>query len=181
MKARQLSLPGVYLIEPDVHTDARGYFYESYNQERFEQAIGRAASFVQDNHSHSKKNVLRGLHYQVKQPQAKLIRVVAGEVFDVAVDLRQSSLTFGKWIGTLLSAANKHQLWIPEGFAHGFMVVSDHADVLYKATDHYAPQHERCIAWDDPDLGIRWPSNDTLELSPKDRQGSPFRDAELFT
>lgn len=168
MKATPLAIPDVILLEPEVHGDARGFFFESFNQREFERVIGRPVTFVQDNHSRSAKNVLRGLHYQIRQPQGKLVRVVQGEVFDVAVDVRESSPTFGKWVSEILSAENKKQIWIPEGFAHGFLVLSESADFLYKTTDYYAPQHERCIRWDDPDLAIAWPSGHTPMLSTKD-------------
>ena len=151
-----------------------------FNQRQFEEAVGRHVSFVQDNHSRSVKNVLRGLHYQVQQPQGKLVRVAQGEVFDVAVDIRRSSPTFSRWVGAILSAENKHQLWVPEGFAHGFVVLSDTAEFLYKATDYYAPEHERCIAWDDNDLAIDWPMDQAPALSAKDAQGRLLRDAEVF-
>lgn len=180
MKATPLVIPDVVLLEPRVFGDDRGFFFESFNQAKFEAAIGRSVNFVQDNHSRSVKNVLRGLHYQVRQPQGKLVRVVAGEVFDVAVDLRKSSPTFGQWVGEILSADNKKQLWIPEGFAHGFVVLSESAEFLYKTTDYYAPEHERCILWSDPSIGISWPVNGEPMLSAKDRAGSLLRDADLF-
>lgn len=173
------AIPDLLIIEPKVFGDSRGFFLESYNQKAFEQA-GITASFVQDNHSLSAKNVLRGLHYQIKQSQAKLVRVVSGCVFDVAVDLRQSSPTFGQWAGSELSAENHRQMWIPQGFAHGFLVLSETCDFLYKTTDYYAPEHERCIRWDDPDIGIRWPENITPVLSGKDLQGVAFKDADVF-
>ncbi len=180
MKAIPQAIPEVLLLEPRVFGDERGFFYESFNQRQFEEAVGRSVSFVQDNHSRSVKNVLRGLHYQVQQPQGKLVRVVQGEVFDVAVDIRRSSLTFGKWVGVILSAENKHQLWVPEGFAHGFVVLSDTAEFLYKTTDYYAPEHERCIAWDDDDLAIDWPIEQAPALSGKDSQGHTLFQAEVF-
>ncbi len=180
MKATRLAIPEVVLIEPKVFGDDRGFFFESFNQVRFEEAIGRAVSFVQDNHSRSAKDVLRGLHYQIKQPQGKLVRVVQGEVFDVAVDLRKSSPTFGQWVGALLSADNKNQLWVPEGFAHGFVVLSHSAEFLYKTTDYYAPAFERCLAWNDPDVGIDWPAGLVPQLSAKDQQGQPLAAAEVF-
>ena len=180
MKATSLHIPDVYLIEPDVFGDDRGFFYESFNQKQFEKAIGRQVSFVQDNHSRSVKNVLRGLHYQVQQTQGKLVRVTVGEVFDVAVDMRKSSSTFGQWVGETLSAENKKQLWVPEGFAHGFLVVSEVAEFLYKTTDYYAPEHERCLAWNDSNLNINWPVQGEISLSVKDRQGLPFIQAETF-
>lgn len=177
-------LGGVLIIEPKVFGDARGFFFESFNARRFEDMTGVRTNFVQDNHSRSAKGVLRGLHYQIRQPQGKLVRVVDGEVFDVAVDLRKSSPTFGKWYGHRLSAENKLQLWIPAGFAHGFVVLSESADFLYKTTDYWAPEHERCIAWNDPDLAIDWPldvlGGMTPLISGKDAQGVAFRDAEVF-
>jgi dTDP-4-dehydrorhamnose 3,5-epimerase len=174
-------IDGVLILEPKVFGDARGFFFESFNARRFEELAGVHGGFVQDNHSRSARGVLRGLHYQIRQPQGKLVRVVAGEVFDVAVDIRKSSPTFGKWFGHRLSAENKLQLWIPAGFAHGFVVLSDTADFLYKTTDYWAPEHERCIAWDDPDLGIAWPLDGMTPLvSAKDAQGIAFRDAEVF-
>ncbi len=180
MNATRLSIPDVVLFEPKVFGDERGFFYESFNQARFEEAIGRSVKFVQDNHSRSVKGVLRGLHYQIQQTQGKLVRVAAGTVFDVAVDLRKSSPTFGKWVGAILSAENKHQLWVPEGFGHGFVVLSDSAEFLYKTTDYYAPQYERSIAWNDPDLAIDWQFDGQPSLSAKDAQGTPLRSAEVF-
>ncbi|OZA29597.1 MAG: dTDP-4-dehydrorhamnose 3,5-epimerase [Hydrogenophilales bacterium 17-61-9] len=180
MKATPLAIPDVILLEPRVFGDERGFFFESFNQARFESIIDRHVAFVQDNHSRSVKNVLRGLHYQIVQPQGKLVRVVAGEVFDVAVDLRRSSPSFGQWAGVVLSAENKRQLWVPEGFAHGFVVLSDTAELLYKTTDYYAPEHERCIAWDDASIAIEWPLDGTPVLSAKDRQGKAFAEAEHF-
>lgn len=180
MKITRLAIPDVVLIEPKVFGDDRGFFFESFNQRKFEKAINRSASFVQDNHSRSLKGVLRGLHYQIQNPQGKLVRVVDGEVFDVAVDLRRSSKTFGKWVGALLSAENKHQLWVPEGFAHGFQVLSEQAEFLYKTTDYWAPEHERCIAWDDTDLAIEWPLSQEPTLSDKDRQGQRLSEADVF-
>jgi dTDP-4-dehydrorhamnose 3,5-epimerase len=180
MKAVPLAIPDVVLIEPQVFGDERGFFYESFNRSKFEAAIGRAANFVQDNHSRSVRNVLRGLHYQVRQPQGKLVRVVHGEVFDVAVDLRRSSPTFGQWVGAHLSAENKKQLWVPEGFGHGFVVLSESADFLYKTTDYYAPAHERCIAWNDRRIGIEWPIRGTPTVSAKDAKGLSLQDAEVF-
>ena len=179
MNATRLAIPDVVLLEPKVFGDDRGFFFESFNQAQFEEAIGRKADFVQDNHSRSAKNVLRGLHYQVQQAQGKLVRVVQGEVFDVAVDLRKGSSTFGKWVGEVLSAENKRQLWVPEGFAHGFVVLSDSAEFLYKVTTYYAPQHERSIMWNDPDLAIAWPEGIEPVLSQKDAQGTRFAQAEL--
>jgi dTDP-4-dehydrorhamnose 3,5-epimerase len=180
MKATPLAIPDVVLFEPKVFGDDRGFFYESFNQAQFEAAIGKPVTFVQDNHSRSAKNVLRGLHYQIQQPQGKLVHVVAGEVFDVAVDIRKSAPTFGKWVGEILSAENKKQMWIPEGFAHGFVVLSDTAEFFYKATDYWAPEHERCIRWCDPDLSIGWPIQDEPMLSVKDDQGKEFKLAEIF-
>lgn len=180
MKVTSLAIPDVVLIEPKVFGDERGSFFESFNQARFEEVIGKQVQFVQDNHSCSVKNVLRGLHYQIQQPQGKLVRVVRGEVFDVAVDLRKSSKTFGQWVGEILSAENKRQLWIPEGFAHGFVVLSESAEFLYKTTDYYAPKHERCILWNDATLRIQWPEGIQPILSAKDGQGAPFIQAEAF-
>jgi dTDP-4-dehydrorhamnose 3,5-epimerase len=180
MKVIRTAIPDVLVIEPKVFGDDRGFFFESFNQRVFDDAVGERLSFVQDNHSRSAKGVLRGLHYQIQQPQGKLVRVVQGEVFDVAVDLRKSSPTFGKWVGERLSAENKKQLWVPEGFAHGFVVLSESAEFLYKTTDFYAPQHERCIKWSDPDLGIDWPMNFAPALSAKDAAGKALREAETF-
>jgi len=171
MKATPLSIPDVFLIEPQVFGDERGFFFESFNHVNFEQAIGRPVKFVQDNHSKSSKGVLRGLHFQHPHPQGKLVRVTQGEVFDVAVDIRQDSPTYGCWVGEILSADNKKQLWIPEGLAHGFLVLSDTAEFLYKTTDYYAPAHEQCIRWDDPALGIAWPIVEPPRLSSKDQLG----------
>lgn len=170
------------IIEPRVFGDERGFFFESYNERRFQEAIGAAepVRFVQDNHSRSAKNVLRGLHYQVRQPQGKLVRVIAGEVYDVAVDLRRSSPTFGKWFGAYLSAENTRQMWVPAGFAHGFVVTSDSADFLYKTTDYYAPEHERSIAWNDPAIGIEWPLTGAPVLSAKDSNACSLADAEMY-
>jgi dTDP-4-dehydrorhamnose 3,5-epimerase len=174
-------LDGVFVLEPKVFGDTRGFFFESFNARSFEAATGARVSFVQDNHSRSARGVLRGLHYQVRQPQGKLVRVVAGEVFDVAVDIRKSSATFGQWYGHQLSAENKLQLWIPAGFAHGFVVLSESADFLYKTTDYWAPEHERCLAWNDPTLAIDWHLGDrTPQVSAKDAQGIVFQDAEVF-
>ena len=180
MKATPLAIPDVILLEPRVFGDERGFFFESFNQAKFEAAIGRQVAFVQDNHSRSARNVLRGLHYQIRQPQGKLVRVVQGEVFDVAVDIRKSSPTFGQWVGEILSADNKRQMWVPEGFAHGFVVLSETAEFLYKTTDYYAPEHERCIAWNDPAIGIQWPLGGAPTLSAKDRQGKSLAEAEHF-
>lgn len=180
MKTTPLDIPDVVRFEPKVFGDDRGFFFESFNHRQFEDAIGRSVQFVQDNHSRSVKGVLRGLHYQLHRAQGKLVRVVHGEVFDVAVDIRRSSPTFGKWVGSYLSAENKHQLWVPEGFAHGFVVLSESAEFLYKTTDYYAPEHERCIRWDDPLIGIDWPIVGEPALSGKDRQGKRLADAEVF-
>ncbi|KGD93932.1 dTDP-4-dehydrorhamnose 3,5-epimerase [Achromobacter sp. RTa] len=178
MKVIPQAIPDVLVLEPRVLSDERGFFFESFNQGVFEASTGLRRSFVQDNHSRSARGVLRGLHYQVAQAQGKLVRVCAGEVFDVAVDLRRASPTFGKWVGAILSAENKRQLWIPEGFAHGFLALSDSAEVLYKSTDYYAPQHERCIRWDDPALAIDWPCRQAPLLSARDRNGALLADAE---
>ncbi|MHC3750438.1 dTDP-4-dehydrorhamnose 3,5-epimerase [Stutzerimonas stutzeri] len=180
MKVVETSIPDVLIIEPKVFGDERGFFYESFNAAAFEAATGLKRQFVQDNHSKSQRGVLRGLHYQIQQPQGKLVRVVAGEVFDVAVDLRKSSPSFGRWFGTHLSAQNQRQLWIPEGFAHGFVVLSESAEFLYKTTDYYAPEHERSLLWNDPELGIQWPIDEAPQLSAKDQAGKLLRDAELF-
>ena len=180
MKATRLAIPDVLLIEPKIFGDDRGFFFESFNQNLFEEAIGRKVCFVQDNHSRSVKNVLRGLHYQIKQPQGKLVRVVLGEVFDVAVDIRKNSSTFGHWAGEILSAENKKQMWVPEGFAHGFVVLSDNAEFLYKTTDYWAPEHERYIAWNDTSLAINWPIQGEQVVSGKDAQGAAFNAAEFF-
>lgn len=180
MKVIETSIPEVLIIEPKVFGDDRGFFYESFNAAAFEAATGLTRSFVQDNHSKSQRGVLRGLHYQIQQPQGKLVRVVAGEVFDVAVDLRRSSPSFGRWAGVHLSAQNQRQLWIPEGFAHGFVVLSETAEFLYKTTDYYAPEHERSLLWNDPELGIEWPIEQTPQLSAKDLAGKPLSEAELF-
>lgn len=181
MKATPCTIADVLLLEPKVFGDDRGFFFESFNQRAFNEATGIAADFVQDNHSRSARNVLRGLHYQIQQPQGKLVRVVAGEVFDVVVDLRRSSPTFGRWVGELLSAENKRQLWIPPGMAHGFVVLSESAEFLYKTTDYWVPEHERCIAWNDPTLAIAWPQLDAAPLlSGKDAKGQSFLQAELF-
>jgi dTDP-4-dehydrorhamnose 3,5-epimerase len=180
MKIVATAIPDVLIIEPKVFGDARGFFFESYNARKFTELTGIRAEFVQDNHSRSAKNVLRGLHYQIQQPQGKLVRVVAGAVYDVAVDLRKNSPTFGKWEGVELSAENKRMLLIPYGFAHGFLVLSDYAEFLYKTTDYWAPEHERCIAWNDPDLGIAWPIQEEPQLSAKDGLGVAFSSAEVF-
>ena len=181
MKFVETSLPGVIEIEPQVHRDDRGYFMETWQSRRFREA-GIDTNFVQDNFSHSSKNTLRGLHYQIEQPQGKLVRVVAGEVFDVAVDLRKSSASFGHWVGSILSAANRHQLWVPPGFGHGFLVLSDEAEFEYKCTDYYAPEFERWIRWDDPDIGIDWPlvAGDDPVLSVKDAAAPFLKDADTY-
>lgn len=173
-------IPDVLIIELKVFGDSRGFFFESFNAKNFASATGLSVSFVQDNYSRSAKGVLRGLHYQVEQTQGKLVQVSQGAVFDVAVDIRKSSPTFGQWVGCELSDANHRQLWIPPGFAHGFMVLSESADFLYKTTDYYAPQHERCIAWNDPSIGIDWPKNITPLLSAKDQKGFSLAAAEIF-
>jgi dTDP-4-dehydrorhamnose 3,5-epimerase len=180
MRAIATSIPEVIILEPKVFGDERGFFYESFNAKAFEEATGVKREFVQDNHSRSARGVLRGLHYQLQQAQGKLVRVTVGEVFDVAVDLRRSSPTFGQWVGEILSAENKRQLWVPEGFAHGFVVLSDYAEFLYKTTDYYAPEHERSILWNDPDLAIEWPLQEAPQLSGKDQAGINFKDADLF-
>ena len=180
MKVVATSIPDVLIIEPQVFGDARGFFFESFNQKQFSAATGLAPVFVQDNHSRSARGVLRGLHYQIRQAQGKLVRVVRGSAYDVAVDLRKSSPTFGRWVGADLSEENHRQLWVPPGFAHGFLVTSDSADFLYKATDYYAPEHERCIAWDDPQIAIEWPLQGRPSLSAKDAAGVRLADAEVF-
>lgn len=180
MKAIATAIPDVLILEPKVHGDERGFFYESFNQRAFEAATGFSPAFVQDNHSRSTKGVLRGLHYQIRQPQGKLVRVVRGSAFDVAVDIRKSSPTFGRWVGVELSESNHRQLWVPVGFAHGFVATSDSADFLYKATDYYAPEHERCIAWNDPAIGIDWPLDGPPSLSGKDAAGVRLAEAEVF-
>ena len=180
MKAIRTAIPDVMVIEPAVFGDARGFFYESWNQRAFDAAVGREVRFVQDNHSASQRNVLRGLHYQVRQAQGKLVRVAAGEVFDVAVDLRRGSPTFGRWVGERLSAENHRMLWVPEGFAHGFVVLSGRAEFLYKATDYYAPEHERSLLWNDPAIGIRWPIEGEPQLKPKDAAAPGLAHAETF-
>lgn len=180
MKVTATSIPEVLIIEPKVFGDERGFFYESFNQRAFNEATGLAHNFVQDNHSRSTKGVLRGLHYQVENPQGKLVRVARGSVFDVAVDIRKSSPNFGKWFGVELSEQNHRQLWVPPGFAHGFLVTSDSADFLYKTTDYYAPQFERCIAWDDAAIGVQWPAGLTPQLSVKDSTGSRLATSEVF-
>jgi dTDP-4-dehydrorhamnose 3,5-epimerase len=181
MKVTPTAIPEVLLVEPRVFGDARGFFFESFNQRAFQEASGLNVEFVQDNHSRSSQGVLRGLHYQIEQPQGKLVRVVRGRVFDVAVDLRRSAATFGRWVGLELSEDSHQQLWIPPGFAHGFMVLSESADFLYKTTHYYAPEHERCVAWNDPQLGIAWPTSLAPRLSAKDAAGQPFEQAEYFS
>jgi dTDP-4-dehydrorhamnose 3,5-epimerase len=180
MKVTRTSIPEVLIFEPQVFGDARGFLLESWNARRFCDAVGSNIAFVQDNHSRSQRGVLRGLHYQIKQPQGKLVRVATGRVFDAAVDLRKSSPTFGRWAGAELSGDNHRQLWIPAGFAHGFLVLSDSADFLYKTTDYYAPQHERGVLWNDPAIGIDWPMDGEPTLSAKDSAGVLLRDAEVF-
>ncbi len=180
MKVTATAIPEVLIIEPKVFGDERGFFYESFNQRAFNEATGLAHNFVQDNHSRSSKGVLRGLHYQVQNPQGKLVRVARGSVFDVAVDIRKSSPSFGQWVGVELSEQNHRQLWVPTGFAHGFLVTSDSADFLYKTTDYYAPQFERCIAWDDAAIGIEWPAGLAPQLSAKDSTGLLLAAAEVF-
>ena len=179
MKVTPTTIADVLVIEPKVFGDARGFFYESFNQKAFNQATGLNLNFVQDNHSRSARGVLRGLHYQIEQPQGKLVRVVRGAVFDVAVDIRKGSATFGQWVGMELSEDNRKQLWIPAGFAHGFLVTSDSAEFLYKTTDYCAPEHERCIAWNDPAIGIQWPLDAAPQLSSKDILGKPLSNAEV--
>lgn len=173
------ALSDVLLLEPRVFSDERGFFFESFNERAFEASTGLTRHFVQDNHSRSLQGVLRGLHYQLVHPQGKLVRVGVGEIFDVAVDVRRGSPTFGKWVGVHLSAENKRQLWIPEGYAHGFLTLSDSAEVLYRTTDYYAPELERCIRWDDPDLAIAWPASQAPIMSEKDRRGAWLQDAQL--
>ncbi len=180
MNITKTAIPDVLLVEPVVFGDDRGFFYESFNAKKWQDLTGLQTVFVQDNHSRSAKNVLRGIHYQIQQSQGKLVRVVAGEVYDVAVDLRQSSPTFGKWVGEHLSAENKKSLWVPEGFGHGFVVISDAAEFLYRTTDFYAPEYERCIAWNDPEIGIDWPLDGDPLLSEKDAQGSKFKESEFY-
>jgi dTDP-4-dehydrorhamnose 3,5-epimerase len=180
VKATATALPDVILIEPKVFGDSRGFFFESFNQKVFADETGVASPFVQDNHSRSSAGVLRGLHYQLLQPQGKLVRVVRGAIFDVAVDIRRSSKSFGRWVGTELTEENQQQLWIPPGYAHGFLVLSETADVLYKTTDYYAPEHERCILWSDAAIGIEWPAGIEPKLSEKDKRGLSLAEAELF-
>lgn len=181
MKVISTDIPDVLILEPRVFEDDRGFFFESYNKRELEEVAGIRVDFVQDNHSRSKKNVLRGLHYQIRQPQGKLVRAVQGEIFDVVVDIRKNSPAFGKWAGFVLSAENKHTVWVPPGFAHGFLILSEFADVCYKTTDYWAPEHERCIRWNDPSLGIDWPDSVVPKLSPKDENGIFFGEAEVFT
>jgi dTDP-4-dehydrorhamnose 3,5-epimerase len=180
MKVIPTEIPDVLIIEPQVYGDDRGFFLESFNQKDFREKTGVNTTFVQDNHSMSLKNVLRGLHYQIPNPQGKLVRVVNGSVFDVAVDARKGSPTFGQWVGCILSAENKRIFWVPEGFAHGFLVLSDRAEFLYKTTNYYYPQYEKTIAWNDADLGIDWPLQTPPILSPKDQAGQPFKSVEVF-
>ena len=180
MKVVQTAIPDVLIFEPRVFGDERGFFLESWNAREFDNAVGAKVQFVQDNHSRSRRSVLRGMHYQIKQPQGKLVRVARGRAFDAAVDLRKSSVTFGQWAGTELSEDNHRQFWIPPGFAHGFLVLSESADFLYKATDYYAPEHERCLIWNDPTVGIHWPVNEEPILSAKDKAGLPLHDVEVF-
>jgi dTDP-4-dehydrorhamnose 3,5-epimerase len=180
MTIRQTDIKDVLVVEPKVYRDDRGFFFESFNQRAFCQAIRRTVSFVQDNHSLSAKHVLRGLHYQIQQPQGKLVRVIAGAVFDVAVDLRRTSSTFGQWVGEVLTAENQKQIWVPEGFAHGFLALSDHTEVLYKTTDYWSPQDERCIIWNDATIGIMWPIDGLPVISSKDGHGLTLQAAEVF-
>ena len=181
MKVTATALPEVLIIEPKVFGDRRGFFFESFNQRAFNDATGLDTQFVQDNHSRSVKGVLRGLHYQIQRPQGKLVRVVRGSVFDVAVDIRKSSANFGRWVGVTLSDENHRQLWVPAGFAHGFLVTSDTAEFLYKTTDYYAPEFERCIAWNDPSIGVEWPlAGDLPQLSGKDQAGASLAGAQVF-
>jgi dTDP-4-dehydrorhamnose 3,5-epimerase len=180
MKILPSSVPEVLVLEPLVYGDPRGFFYESFNQREFREISGLDVQFVQDNHSRSARGVLRGLHYQLQQTQGKLVRVTRGSVFDVAVDIRRSSPSFGKWVGEELSEENRRQMWVPPGFAHGFIVLSEFADFLYKTSDYYAPEYERSIAWDDPDLAIAWPEGLTPVLSARDRAAVSFKKAELF-
>jgi dTDP-4-dehydrorhamnose 3,5-epimerase len=180
MNVIKTNLPEVLVFEPRIFGDDRGFFYESFNAKKFAELSGIETAFVQDNHSLSAKNVLRGLHYQIRQPQGKLVRVVAGKVFDVAVDIRRSSPHFGQWTGVSLSAENKRQMWIPAGFAHGFIVLSDSAEFLYKTTDYWSPEYERCLQWDDPAIGIQWPLSGDPVMSSKDQQGKSLADAEVY-
>ncbi len=180
MKIMPTEIPEVLLIEPEIFPDSRGFFFEAYNQQKFTDKLGMTVNFVQDNHSLSQHNVLRGLHYQIIQPQAKLVRVIVGKIFDIAVDVRKSSPSFGQWVGYELSAENKYQMWIPPGFAHGFLVLSDTAEVIYKTTDYYAPAGDRTILWNDPDIAIDWPLKSSPILSAKDSHGQLLKTAELY-
>jgi len=180
MKVTPTAIPDVLVIEPKVFGDARGFFFESFNQRAFNQSTGLNVQFVQDNHSRSAKGVLRGLHYQIQQPQGKLVRALRGAVFDVVVDIRKPSPTFGQWVGVELTEDNHCQVWVPSGFAHGFLVTSESADLLYKTTTYYAPEFERCIAWNDPSIGIQWPQQGEPLMSPRDQSGLLLHDAELF-
>ncbi|MBJ8971936.1 dTDP-4-dehydrorhamnose 3,5-epimerase [Citrobacter freundii] len=181
MNIIKTAIPEVLILEPKVFGDARGFFFESFSQKGFEEAVGKKIEFVQDNHSQSQKGVLRGLHYQLEpNAQGKLVRCIEGEVFDVAVDIRKHSATFGQWVGVVLSAENKRQFWIPEGFAHGFLTLSDTAQFVYKATNYYAPQSERCIIWNDPQIDIKWPATSQIQLSAKDEKGLLLSDAETY-
>ncbi len=180
MKVIHTEIPDVLILEPAVFQDARGNFFESYNRRAFKEATGIDTDFVQDNQSRSLRNVLRGLHYQIKQPQGKLVRVIAGEIWDVAVDIRRTSPTFGKWVGVSLSAQSRRMSWVPSGFSHGFLVTSEAAEVHYKTTDYYAPKHERTLSWNDPDLAIVWPVSGGVVMAEKDRQGKPLRAAEVY-
>ena len=180
MKVTATAIPDVLTFEPAVFKDERGHFFESFNQKNFEDATGFKVCFVQDNQSHSRKGILRGLHYQIEQPQGKLVHVIQGEIFDVAVDLRRKSPTFGKWAGMVLSGENNKQIWLPPGLAHGFLVLSETADIFYKVTDYYAPQHERSLMWNDPGIGIVWPKGASPTLSAKDRMALPLSQAEVF-
>lgn len=181
MNIIRTKIPDVLIIEPKVFGDERGFFFESFNAQVFKEITDIHTTFVQDNHSRSCQNVLRGLHYQVEQAQAKLVRVVLGEIFDVAVDLRKNSPTFGQWVGEFLSAENKKQIFVPEGFAHGFLVKSEFAEVLYKTSDFYAPQHERCLLWNDSEVNVNWPLQGEPILSAKDKSGKNFKDAQTFS
>jgi dTDP-4-dehydrorhamnose 3,5-epimerase len=181
MQVIPTEIPEVLIIEPRIFGDDRGFFFESFNEKTFQDKTGLAVRFVQDNHSCSAKGVLRGLHYQIEQAQGKLVRVVAGAIFDVAVDIRRGSATFGQWVGCELSAANKRELWVPAGFAHGFLSLNDGTEVLYKTTDYYAPAHERAILWNDPDLAILWPLTDNPTVSSKDQAAQPFKTAEVYS
>ena len=180
MEYKELALPGVYLLTPRVFGDDRGFFMETWRESEFSARIGKPVQFVQDNHSRSVQGVLRGLHYQIRQPQGKLVRCVRGEIFDVAVDLRRNSPTFGRWVGEILSEENRHSMWVPPGFAHGFYVMSEVAEFLYKCTDYYAPEFERALRWDDPDIGVDWPVAGTPRLSPKDATAMLLNDAEVY-